>query len=121
MFVPIEEGFQRKSIHSQKGESMSDEEEHEFRCGESFPMSALNPQRSAATPARCSFPLAIRVQHRARGEDLVCGPQRRDLREMKTRPCAQGEINAPPRLTSQNISPAPFRLSLPRGPIFQEP
>jgi hypothetical protein len=28
---------------------MSDEEEHKFRCGESFPMSALNPQRSTAT------------------------------------------------------------------------
>jgi hypothetical protein len=50
-----------------------DEEEHEFRCGESFPMSALKPQRSTATSARCSFPLTIRVQHRARGADLVCG------------------------------------------------
>jgi hypothetical protein len=38
---------------------MSDEEEHESRCGESFPMSALNPQRSTATSARCSFPLAL--------------------------------------------------------------
>src|SRR6516162_3243063 len=52
---------------------MSDEEEHESRCGESFPMCALNPQRSTATSARCSFPLAIGVQHGARGEDLVCG------------------------------------------------
>ena len=51
---------------------MSDEEEHESRCGESFPMCALNPQRSTTTSARCSFPLAIRVQHGARGEDLVC-------------------------------------------------
>ena len=41
---------------------MSDEEEHESRCGESFPMCALNPQRSTATSARCSFPLAIRVR-----------------------------------------------------------
>ena len=52
---------------------MSDEEEHESRCGESFPVCALNAQRSTATSARCSFPLAIRVQHGARGEDLVCG------------------------------------------------
>ena len=52
---------------------VSDKEEHELRCGESFPMCALNPQRSTATSARCSFPLAIRVQHGARGEDLVCG------------------------------------------------
>src|SRR6516225_10535123 len=39
-------------------------------------------------------------------------PQRRYLRAMKTRPCAPGKINAPPRLTSQDISPAPFRLFL---------
>ena len=52
---------------------MSDKEEHELRCGESFPRSAPKPQRSTATSARCSFPLAIRVQHGARGEDLVCG------------------------------------------------
>jgi hypothetical protein len=30
----------------------------ELRCGESFPMSAPKPQRSTATSARCSFPLA---------------------------------------------------------------
>ena len=30
---------------------MSDEEEHESRCGESFPMCALNPQRSTTTGA----------------------------------------------------------------------
>jgi len=42
---------------------MSDKEEHELRCGESFPRSAPKPQRSTATSARCSFPLAIRVQH----------------------------------------------------------
>ena len=38
---------------------------------------------------------------------------------MKTRPCAPGKINAPPRLTSQNISPAPFRLFLMRGESFK--
>ena len=46
-------------------------------------------------------------------------PQRRYLRAMKTRPCAPGKINAPPRLTSQNISSAPFRLSLRRGQSFK--
>ena len=98
---------------------MSDEEEHESRCGESFPMCALNPQRSTATSARCSCPLALRLQHGARGEDLVCGSERRYLRATKTRPCAPGKINAPPRLTSQNISSAPFRLSLRRGQSFK--
>jgi hypothetical protein len=38
---------------------------------------------------------------------------------MKTRPGAPGKINAPPGLTSQNISPAPFRLSLRRGQSFK--
>ena len=52
---------------------MSDKEEHELRCGESFPRFAPKPRHSTATSARCSFPLAIRVQHGARGEDLVCG------------------------------------------------
>ena len=35
---------------------MSDKEEHELRCGESFPRSAPKPRRSTATSARCSFP-----------------------------------------------------------------
>ena len=52
---------------------MSDKEEHELRCGESLPRSAPKPRRSTATSARFSFPLAIRVQHGARGEDLVGG------------------------------------------------
>ena len=52
---------------------MSDKEEHELRCGESFPRSAPKPRRSTAISARCSFSIAIRVQHGARGEDLVCG------------------------------------------------
>src|SRR6516225_5102522 len=77
-------------------------------------MCALNPQRSNAISARSSFSLAIRVQHGARGEDLVCGSQRRYLRAMKTRPSTPGKINAPLRLTSQNISPTPFRPSLRR-------
>ena len=53
------------------------------------------------------------------GRIWFAAPQRRDLREMKTRPCALGKINAPPRLTSQKISPAPFRLSLRRGQSFK--
>ena len=40
---------------------MPDEAEHQSRRGESFPTCALNPQRSTATSARCSSPLAIRV------------------------------------------------------------
>jgi hypothetical protein len=52
---------------------MSDEEEHESRCGESLPVCALNPQRSTATSAQYSFALAIRVQRGARGADLICG------------------------------------------------
>jgi hypothetical protein len=50
---------------------MSEEEEHKIWHGELFPMSALKPQRSAATSASCSFPFATRVEHRARDEDLV--------------------------------------------------
>ena len=38
---------------------MSDKEEHDLRCGESFPMSALKPQRPTATSARCFFPVAL--------------------------------------------------------------
>ena len=70
---------------------MSDKEEHELRCGESFPRSAPKPQRSTATSARCPLPLAIRVQDGARGEIWFAAPQRRDPREMKTRPCAPGQ------------------------------
>ena len=52
---------------------MSEGEEHESRWENRSRGPLLNPQRSTATSARCSFPLAIRVQHGARGEDLVCG------------------------------------------------
>jgi hypothetical protein len=39
------------------------------------PHCVFGPETSSSTAnsARCSFPLAIRVQHRVRGEDLVCG------------------------------------------------
>jgi hypothetical protein len=63
---------------------MSDEEEHESRCGESFPRSAPKPQRSTATSARCPLPLAIRVQDGARGEIWFAAPQRRYLRAIET-------------------------------------
>ena len=35
---------------------MSDKEEHEVRCGESFPRSAPKPRRSTATSARLLLP-----------------------------------------------------------------
>ena len=100
---------------------MSDKEEHESRCGESLPMCALHPQRSTATSARCSFPLALLSGFNMEFEARIWfpSPQRRYLRAMKTRRSAPGKINAPPRLTSQNISPAPFRLSLRRGQSFK--
>jgi hypothetical protein len=79
---------------------MSDKEEHELWCGESFPMRALNRQRSTATSARCSFPLAIRVQHGARVEDLVCGAA------ASLPPCHENETLH----SRQNQSSAPVNL-----------
>src|SRR5215472_15957344 len=98
---------------------MSDKEEPELRCGESFPRAAPKPRRSTATSARCSSPLLSGFSMELEARIWFAAPQRRYLRAMKTRPCAPGKINAPPRLTSQNISPAPFRLSLRRGQSFQ--
>ena len=98
---------------------MSDEEEHELRCGESFPRSAPKPRRSTATSARCSFLLLSGFSRELEARIWFAAPQRRYLRAMKTRPCAPGKINAPPGLTSQNISPAPFRLSFRRGQSFK--
>jgi hypothetical protein len=91
---------------------MSDKEEHELRRGESFPMCApklnpgvpLRPRRDAPSLLLSGFSMELEARI------WFAAPQRRDLRAMKTRPCAPGKINAPPRLTSQNISPAPFRL-----------
>src|SRR5262249_41207267 len=113
MFVPIEEGFQRKSNHSQKESRCQTKEEHESRGGESFPMCALNPQRSTATSARW-------VQHRARGEDLVCGSA------ASLPPCHENETlrsRQNQRSASVNL-PKHLAGAIPTfswaGPIFQE-
>jgi hypothetical protein len=100
---------------------MSDKEEHELWCGESFPRPApslnpgvpLRPRRDAPSLLLSGFSMEREARI------WFVAPQRRYLRAMKTRPCAPGKINAPPRLTSQNISPAPFRLSLRRGQSFK--
>jgi len=101
---------------------MSDEEEHESRCGESFPMCALNPQRSTTTSARCSFPLAIRVQHGARGEDLVCGSAASLLpcHENETLRSRQNQLSASVNLP-KHLAGAMLRLSLRRGQSFKSP
>ena len=90
--------------------SMSDKEEHELRCGESFPRPApkprppLRPRRDVPSLLLSGFSMELEARI------WFAAPQRSYLRAMKTRPCAPGKIKAPPRLTSQNISPAPFRL-----------
>ena len=89
---------------------MSDKEEHELRCGESFPRPApkprppLRPRRDVPSLLLSGFSMELEARI------WFAAPQRSYLRAMKTRPCAPGKIKAPPRLTSQNISPAPFRL-----------
>ena len=79
---------------------MSDEEEHESRCGESFSMCALDPQRSTATSARALSLLLSGFSMELEVRIWFAAPQRRDLRAMKTRPSAPGKIKAPPRSTS---------------------
>jgi hypothetical protein len=78
---------------------------------------ALEHLFERASVARCAS--RRRYDPRSAARIWFVAPQLRDLRAMKTRPCAPGKINAPPRLTSQNISPAPFRLSLRRGQSFK--
>ena len=73
----------------------------------------LRPRRDAPSLLLSGFSMELEARI------WFAAPQRRDLRAMKTRPCAPGKINAPPRITSQNISPAPFRLSLRRGQSFK--
>jgi hypothetical protein len=65
----------------------------------------MRPRRDAPALLLSGFSMELEARI------WFAAPQRRYLRAMKTRPCAPGKINAPPRLTSQNISPAPFRLS----------
>ena len=116
MFVPIEEGFQRKSNHSQKQSrcqtkrSMSPGAENRSRCALLTLSVPLRPRRDAPSLLLSGFSMELEARI------WFAAPQRRDLRAMKTRPCAPGKINA---LTSQNISPAPFRLSLRRGQSFK--
>ena len=73
----------------------------------------LRPRRDAPSLLLSGFSMELEARI------WFAAPQRRNLGEMKTRPCAPGKINAPPRLTSQNFSPAPFRLSLRWGQSFK--
>ena len=82
---------------------MSDKEEHELWCTESFPMRALNPQRSTATSARCSFPFAIRVQHGSSRRGF--GLRRRSV-VTSVPPCHENETLR----SRQNQSSAPVDL-----------
>jgi hypothetical protein len=84
-------------------------------CHFHHPSVPLRPRRDA--PSFLLYAFSIELEARI----WFAVPQRRDLRAMKTRPCAPGKINAPPRSTSQNISPAPFRLFLMRGQSFKSP
>src|SRR5262245_40385945 len=119
MFVPIEEGFQRKSNHSQKESrcqtkrSMSPGAENRSRCALLTLSVPLRPRRDAPSLLLSGFSMELEARI------WFAAPQRRYLRAMKTRPCAPGKINAPPRLTSENISPAPFQLFLTRGQSFK--
>ena len=98
MFVSIEEGFQRRSDQSQKESrcqikrSMSSGAENRSRCPLSVP---LRPRRDAPSLLLSAFSIELEARI------WFVAPQRRDLRVMKTRPCAPGKINAPPRSTPQ--------------------
>src|SRR6516225_4410443 len=100
MFVPIEEGFQRKSNHSQKESrcqtkrSMSPGAENRSRCALLTLSVLLRPRRDA--PSLLLSGSSMKLEARI----WFAAPQRRDLRAMKTRPSAPGKINAPPRSTS---------------------
>jgi hypothetical protein len=100
-FVPIEEGFQKKSNHSQKQSrcqtkrSMSPRLEIRSRCALLTLSVPLRPRRDA--PSLLLSGLSMELEARI----WFAAPQRRDLCAMKTRPSAPGKINAPPRLTSQ--------------------
>jgi hypothetical protein len=86
--------------------SMSSGAENRSRCPLLNLSVPLRPRRDAPSLLLSGFSIELEARI------WFAAQQRRDLREMKTRPCAPGKINAPPRLTSQNISPAPFRLFL---------
>src|SRR5215475_4562060 len=99
--------FQVGVNHSQKEgrcqtkRSMSPGAENRSRC-------ALLTLSVPATSARCSFPLAIRVQQGARGEDLVCGSAAslHPCHENETLRSRQNQRSA--SVNFPHISPAPF-------------
>jgi hypothetical protein len=103
MFVSIEEGFQRKSDQSQKESrcqtkrSMSSGAENRSRCPLLTLRVPVRPRRDA--PSLLLSAGSIELEARI----WFAAPQGRDLRAMKTRPCAPGKINAPPPSTSRNI------------------
>jgi len=121
MFVLIEEGFQRESNHSQKQSrcqakrSMSPGAENRSRCALLTLGVPPRPPRDAPSLLLSGFSMELEARI------WFAAPQRRYLRAMKTRPCARGKINAPPRLISQNIPPVTFRLFLRRGQSFKSP
>ena len=86
--------------------SMSSGAENRSRCPLLTLSVPLRPRRDAPSLLLSGFSIELEARI------WFAAQQGRDLRGMKTRPCAPGKINAPPRLTSQNISPAPFRLFL---------
>ena len=79
----------------------------------------FSPHRSTATSARCFFILLSGFSMEFEARIWFAAPQRRYLRAKKTRPFAPVKMNAPPRLTSQNSEPVPFRLFLRRGQSFK--
>src|SRR5215471_17598866 len=92
---------------------MSPGAENRSRCALLTLSVPLRPRRVAPSLLLAGFSMELEAKI------WFAAPQRRYLRAMKARLCAPGKINAPPRLISQNISPAPFRLSLRRGPSFK--
>src|SRR5262249_10493009 len=121
MFVPIEEGFQRKSNHSQKQSrcqtkrSMNPGEENRSRCALLTLSVPLRPRCDAPSLLLSGFSMELEAGI------WFAAPQRRDLRAMKTRPSAPDKINAPPRLTSQKHFAGTIPTFPYAGPIFQEP
>src|SRR6516165_11288228 len=104
--------FQVGVNHSQKvsrcqtKRSVSPGAENRSRCALLTLSVPLRPRRDAPSLLLSGFSMELEARI------WFAAPQRHYLRAMKTRPCAPGKINAPPRLTSQNISLAPFRLFL---------
>jgi hypothetical protein len=75
--------------------SMSPGAEYRSRCLLLALSVPLRPRRDAPSLLLSGFSMELEARI------WFAAPQRRDLRAMKTRPCAPGKINARPRLTSQ--------------------